>query len=376
MNRKICIFCEIWGSGGIESVVCGALSNMDLTDLSVDIVAAQLEEGVFRAPLEAKGVRFIQLSGSTRRLAVNHRMFRELLKKERYDVLHLNVYHALSLYYAKIAEEHGVPVRIAHAHSSGLRQSPTRQLKLFINKVSRKRYTRCATGLWACAEASAEFVFGREALKDRGFVFIPNGVDLKGFAFDPDARAKVRSELALDGRFVIGHVGRLSRQKNQEFLIDVFARIAPQAPESVLILVGSDDNRKDTLQRRAGRYGLSDRIIFHGVSDRVNELMQAMDVFVFPSLFEGLGIAAIEAQAAGLPAVCSDGVPREVAITEDIEFIPLGGPVSEWADAVMKYRGAERHGPRYVESRIDFEVGSTAALIYRAYTAKGDKEDD
>ena len=376
MKRKICIFCEIWESGGIESVICGALSHMDLSGLSVDIVAAKLGESVFRAPLEAKGVRFIPLSGSTRRVAANHRMFRNILRREKYDVLHMNIYHALSLYYARIASELGVPVRIAHAHTSGLRKSPTLALKLLINNVSRKRFTRYATALWACSEASAGFIFDGKALRERGYEFIPNGVELDRFAFDPAARERVRAELDLEGRFIIGNVGRLCRQKNQEFLIDVFAELAQRSPESVLLLVGADENRKSFLERRAAGYGLLDRVVFYGLSDRVSELLQAMDVFVFPSLFEGLGLAPIEAQASGLPVVCSDGEPREVAITEDIEFHSLGEPLSAWADAIMQHRGAERHEARYVEQRMDFDVENTAGIFYRAYTAKGEAEDD
>ena len=339
--RRICCFCETWESGGIESFLNNVLQRMDLTNAEVDIVAACIKESVFTAGLEKKGIRFVQLSGGQRRLLQNFRLFRNLLRERRYDVVHFNLYQGLSLYYVRIAQQEGVSVRIAHSHNTALRKSGTRYLKLLLHWAAKICYTSSATDLWACSQAAAEFLFASRDLAQKGFRFIPNGIETERFRFDAAQRDAVRKELGLADAFVIGNIGRLCYQKNQSFLLDVFGEIVKQKPYSRLLLVGEGED-KIALEGRARRLGIADTVIFFGTTDHVEQLLWAMDVFVFPSRFEGLGIVAIEAQAANLPIICSENIPPEAFITNLAQKLDLRTGPAIWAKQIISMERLDR----------------------------------
>ena len=362
--RRICCLCESWTTGGIESFLCNVLARLDMTELEVDIAAARMSGSVFTERLKARGVRFYELSGSVRRVSENRRRFRALLGERRYDVLHLNAFQGLSLAYLRIAKEAGVPARIAHSHNVALRKSLTRPLKLAIHNWAKERYTKDATALWACSKDAAAFLFSAKVLDERGYQFVPNGIDVERFRFDPAAREEVRRELGLDGKFVIGHVGRLCYQKNQSFLLDVLAEAVKVQPEAVLLLVGEGEDQP-MLVEKARNLGIADRVLFAGTSDRIERLYWAMDVFAFPSLFEGFGIAVIEARAAGLAVVCSEHVPEEARIA-GCAALPLEAVT--WAEEMTKIHDRATEGADVVRD-AGFDIAQVAKQISTDYKA-------
>lgn len=372
-KRKICCFCERWASGGIESFLYNSFSRMDLTELEVDIVAAELEKNDLSAKLEAKGVGFIQLSGNLCNLVRNHRLFRLLLRQRQYDVVHLNLYQGLSLYYCRIARQEGVPVRIAHSHNEDLRESRTRWLKLLLHRLGRRCFTGDATALWACSEAAADFLFAGASLERKGFSFIPNGIDTERFRFSAAVRQMLRREMELEDCLVLGHVGRLCRQKNQMFLLDVVARLAEICPNCRLLLVG-DGEERSVLEHRAAELGIGKQVIFYGSSQRVEELLWVMDVFALPSLFEGLAVAAVEAQAAGLPVLCAQGLSKEVKLTRKLRFLPLEAGAEAWAAEVMTMaaRNADRKADAETVRDAGFESRETTRRIAQSYLGRND----
>ena len=363
MKRRICIFCETWESGGIESFLCNTLLHMDRTELEIDLVCAVLKPSVFTGLLEASGVGFTELSGSLQALRTNWRRFRRLLGARSYDAIHLNVYQGLSMVYARLAREAGVPVRIVHSHNAALRKSPLKPAKLLLHGLSRRLFCREATELWACSEAAARFMFPRSERLRRGWQFIPNGIDAERFRFRSRERERVRRELELEGRFVVGSVGRLCYQKNQELLLEAIAGF--RRGNVLLLLVGEGEDRAG-LEKRAAMLNLSDKVLFYGLSKRVEELYWGMDAFAFPSRFEGLGIAAVEAQAAGLPVLCSDRVPREACICGNVQRLPLKPAL--WSDALAQLEPSqERDGGYSAVCRAGFRIQDTARLLREAY---------
>lgn len=368
--RRVCIYCQTWESGGIEAFLNNILQHMDLAELQVDIVADSLKESVFTDGLKLRGITFRELSGSSRALMQNYRCFAKLLDKQRYDVIHLNVFQALSLAFLPLARRKGVPIRIAHSHNTMLRQSRTRQLKLGIHSLAKQLFARDATELWTCSDAAARFMFPAALLSERGYRFIPNGIDLRRFQLDEGEREKIRKQLGLEKAFVLGNVGRLCYQKNQSFLLDVFARVYAQDASARLLLVGEGEALAK-LKEKAVRRSLSDKVIFYGTTPRVERLLWAMDVFVFPSVFEGLGIAAIEAQAAGLPTICSDGVPREALASSLAQQIPLAAPVEQWAQAIFAAR-CRPAVPDPVEQLVasGFDIGQVSSGIESIYRSE------
>ena len=364
-KRRICCFCEKWESGGIESFLHNVIMEMDLSRLEIDIVAAQICESVFTAGLKEKGVHFYELSGSQKRLGQNHKMFRQLLKERQYDVVHLNIFQGLSLYYGYLAKKAGVQRIITHSHNSALRRSRTRWLKLALHNMAKSLLAENATDYWACSRLAAEFMFPRDVVER--YEFIPNGIDIEKFRFNDEVRKKVRKDLGIEGKLVIGNVGRLCYQKNQENLLEVFAKLQSERPESVLLLVGEGEI-KEELQQQVEKLGVADKVLFYGVTDKVEQLLWAMDIFVFPSRFEGLGIVAVEAQAAGLPVICSDGVPNEAVVSDLVQKVDLRSGVDSWVESILHCQvGVDRLAVHEQVQKSGFAVADVADRIEKVY---------
>lgn len=365
---KICVFCESWESGGIESFLCNVLLQMDLEGLEVDLVTDQLKESVFTQRLKDHGIRFRELSGSQKNVAKNRLLFRNLLQKRQYDVLHLNIFQGMSLYYAHLAKEAGVPVRIAHSHNTDLRKSCTREIKLWLHRHYSDIYAKDATTFWACSEMAAKFMFPQQLLAERGFTFVPNGIDTARFRFDSAGREVMRRKLGVENQFVIGNVGRLCYQKNQTFLLDVLVEVLKRRPESCLLLVGDGDERQ-MLEEKATSLGIREHVIFYGVTKEVERLFWAMDVFAFPSLFEGLGIVAVEAQATGLPVVCSEYVPAEAHVVQCVQKVMITQGSAAWSKAILEIQKQFLGRAAGVESvqKAGFDVVDVSSMIFQEY---------
>jgi glycosyltransferase involved in cell wall biosynthesis len=366
-KKRVCIFCETWESGGIESFLHSVLQHLDYDKLRVDIVTACQKKSIFTESLQNLGVRFYELSGSQHNLSENHRKFRRLLKENRYDVIHLNIFQGVSLYYAQLAKQAGVSIRIVHSHNTALRRSSTKPLKLLIHHIAKELFSGAATNLWACSSAAAAFLFPPNLLREKGFMFIPNGIDTEKFRFDPTTRGSVRAELGLQDTFVVGNVGRLCYQKNQDFLLEIFAEIYIQRPDSRLLLIGEGEDRV-ILEKKAAALGIENAVIFYGVSANVEQLLWAMDAFVFPSRFEGLGIAAVEAQAAGLPCICSEQIPKEARLTDGVLTLALDAGAKVWAKSILEQDcRADRFCGNLAVSKAGFAIQNVACQIQQEY---------
>lgn len=364
-GRKVCCFCETWESGGIEAFLCHTLEHMDLSHLRMDIVVCAMKESVFTQRLQALGVTFRQLSGSTRSIGRNQKLFRALMEREGYDVIHFNLFQSLSLAYVRLAKEAGVPCRIVHSHNTALRKSKTRWAKLLLHRWGRWRYSMDATQLWACSGQAAQFLFSQRALEELPYRFIPNGIELERFAYSPHIRSQIRAQLHLEDAFVVGHIGRLCQQKNQTFLLEVLAALLEREPKAVLLLVGEGEDR-EALGKRAQQLGVAEHVIFYGTTPHPEQLMCAMDVFAFPSLFEGLAIVAVEAQANGLPLVSSQHMPAEAFVTPTAMQLPLEEGAKAWAVNLLENR--HPHGDYLQELRCaGFSVADVARLIQQTY---------
>lgn len=364
-KRKVCVFCQTWESGGIEAFLHNILLEMDLSLFEVDIVVEKLGGSIFTESLREAGIRFYELSGSTRQMILNYRKFSELLAYRKYDVLHLNVFQAQAMMYLKVAEQQGIPIRIAHSHNTMLRSSTTRPLKMWIHWISKYMYTKRATDWWACSKMAAEFMFPKEIIQKKLYRFIPNGINLEKYKFDNKVRQEIRKSLKIENGFVIGHVGRLCYQKNQTFLLKVFAKVQKAIPTAQLLLVGDGDDLPK-LQQLANELGIVNNVIFYGVNEHVERLLWAMDAFAFPSRFEGLGIAVIEAQASGLPVVCSNQIPEEAIITSHSLQLPLTNQ-SVWYETLIAMDGWPRTGLLEKDGISGFDVKRVGEQVEREY---------
>ncbi len=366
-RKRVCCFCEKWASGGIESFICNVLTRIDLEQLQVDIVSSSIEKSIFTPILQEKGIRFFELSGNSKRSRNNHHYLRKLMEEHNYDVFHLNAFQGLSLSYLNIAQQTGVPIRIAHSHNTSLRRSLTKPIKMMLHTRAKKIYTSAATELWACSHNAAEFLFERQVLAHEGFNFIPNGIDTQRFRFNVEMREKMRKELGLGEAFVIGNVGRLCYQKNQIFLLDVFAELLKSNPKGRLLLVGDGEDRR-YLEEKAHRLDIFDKVIFFGLAEHIEHLLWAMDVFVLPSHFEGLPVVGVEAQASGLPCVFSDTVARECELINSTKFLSLSSSHSIWSKVILHARAqTNRIEASDIVKAVGFDIGTIAKQIESSY---------
>ncbi len=323
---KVCYYIEHWASGGIEAFITNTLEGSDLSGYSVDIVAARVSESIYTERLAVLGVGFYQLSGELRS-PKNSTLFRERLRSVGYDILHLHIFHGVALELAAIAKSEGVPVRIAHSHGAGLRNSRTKWLKLILHRLAAFAFGGAVTERLACSVEAGKFLFGKAPVR-----VIKNGISTGNFLFNESVRESVREELGIGEATLVGHVGRISPEKNHKFLLEVFEKYKKIDSAAKLLLIGEGEGRHE-LVGYAEELGISEDIIWVGASRRVPELLFAMDIFLFPSTVEGLGIAAIEAQAAGLPVITSDRVPEAARLSERAIALPLGD-ADRWAMAI------------------------------------------
>ena len=366
-KKKVCCFCETWESGGIESFLNNVFLRLDSEEVQIDLVASRIGPSVFTKQLQDRGIRFIELSGTPRKVLINARLLRKLMRQEQYDVFHLNAFQALSMFYLCLAKKEKIPVRLAHSHNTALRKSTFRWAKLLVHRLSKGLFTKEATALLACSRNAANFLFGKRVLRKKGFAFIPNGIDTARFRFDPEKRETLRQKLGLSNALVVGNVGRLCYQKNQMFLLNLLEKLLKNRENAHLLLAGEGEDLK-ALQQEATRLGIGHRVTFYGVSKQIEELFWAMDLFVFPSRFEGLGIVAVEAQAAGLPVFLSEHVPPEAAVTALAQPRPLEEGAAAWSCGMAEVVLPENR-ERYAALVADagFDIGHTARLIEALY---------
>ena len=337
--KRICIYCEKWASGGIESFLFNTITHMNLEHVAIDIVAACVEESVFTEKLRSLGIHFFELSGNRNRMDKNRKLFLQLARERHYDVLHVNAFHGGSFYYLYLAKRLNIPVRIAHGHCAGLNSGKHAWLKKMIHHCAKKMFVRDATELWACSRAAEIFMYPKSKRYQDICRILPNGIEIDRFRFQKTQRLDMRREMGLSDQFVVGTVGRLCREKNPMFLMDVFSNVLKMQPNSTLLFVG-EGAEYIRLMQRAKELKIDQNVVFYGTTDRVEQLLWVMDVFVFPSLVEGLGLAAIEAQTAGLPVLCSDAIPTEAYILSTVQSISLKQPPEKWAQAVLELQNS------------------------------------
>lgn len=360
---RVGLFCETWGSGGIESFLLNVLPYVDRERFHIWLIAVKLESDFYLPRLRQLGIDLVCFPESRRSCHAQFRTFYKMLRENRCDVLHFHLFEGLALGYVRAAEAAGVPVRIVHSHNTALRASLLRPVKTAVHRCAKMIFSDAATLRLACSRPAAKFLFRASDYRAERWLFVPNGVCAERFAFQPEQRERMRRELGVDGdALVIGCVGRLCGQKNQRFLLRAFAQVRRREPRSRLILVGEGaDERK--LRALSDALGLGDAVRFYGASPRVPELLWAFDVLAFPSLFEGLGIVAVEAQAACLPVVCSERVPREAAATDLVEFLPLAAGEQRWAEALLHAKRAERRDMGREIRRAGYTIEHTAETL-------------
>lgn len=345
---KILIFGMTADYGGVESFIMSYFRNMNHKEISFDFIAYN-QPPAFQREIEEAGSRIFVIPGRGRKLFSCIRQIKQILRETKYNAVWSNLCYLSDILVLKYAKKAGVPVRIIHAHNN---MNMSGAVNGLFHKINRRKIWKTATHFWACSELAGEFFYPDRILKSDRYRIVPNAVDTEKFAFNPQIRNSVRSKLGLDDKYVIGNVGRLHFQKNQAFLLDVFKCVLSKKSNAFLLIAG-EGGLRDMLEAKIRELGIENNVLLLGRRDDISDLMQAMDVFVLPSLFEGLGIVLIEAQCCGLPCLTSsEVVPKEAKVTDLLEYESLDEPAEKWADCVLSSYGSERYD-RSEEVRIN-----------------------
>lgn len=315
----------------------------------------------YEKELEERGCKIIRFPEPSENYAAYFNNLKKLINEYHYDIIHAHT--MFNCGFAMLAGKLcGVKVRIAHAHSA-LTEKSNIKIKVY-EAFMRLLIKTCATDFVACGKKAGERLFGKRFFNKNGTLIL-NGVDIKSFAFSEEKRNEIRKKHNFNCKFVIGHAGHLFPVKNQIFLIELMPEILKKKPESVLLLLG-DGEERENYEKKVSELNLEDKVIFTGNVRNMGDYLSAMDVFAFPSLYEGTPLSIIEVQSNGLPCVISDSVPNDVFLTELIKPLSLSKK-ADWVDEICK---AQRKNPKaYTEimEKSPFDLYSALNRFYKIY---------
>lgn len=347
---------------GIEAFIMNLYRHIDRSMVQFDFLVHYSKRHFYDDEIEAMGGRIYRLTVREDNNFLKY--FSDLNKffsqHQEYVIVHAHM-ESFAMFYMPYVKKAGIPVRIAHSHNNKVDPS----FRGFIKNIMNKPFKFYATEYMACSLEAARYLFG-----NRNCQIIHNAIDAKSFSFNLAIREEVRKELDIQNCLVVGHVGRFNTQKNHMFLINVMQKLTQINPEAILISIGEGSLLED-IKKKVRHLGLQDKVRFLGVRADINRLYQAMDIFVFPSRYEGLGIAMIEAQAAGLPVVCSDVIPFIAHITDNIRTLSLAEYPEKWAEAInmLKFGYARKNMFEQIKA-ANFDIAKVAEDLQEYYLRK------
>lgn len=347
-------------AGGSEATFMRMYAAMDHSQVQFDFFVENTGMFINREKIESLGGRVFIVPPLTRPLYYQ-KVLREIFRREKYDIVHAHI-NELSYFPLKAAKAAGVPIRIAHAHSGNNMRD---LLKTTIKSLIRPNIKKVATHLWAVSEYSGAAMFGENAVDNKQVTIIYNALNLVPCAFDNTKRLMMREQLKIDNhQLVVGHVGRLTRQKNQPWLVRVFAEVVKKQPLALLLIIGEGSDYVK-LQRQVARLGITDKVIFLPNQTNIADYYQVMDVFVLPSLYEGLPGVSVEAQYNGLPCVLSETITREAdrhVPSTKVTYLPLSN-AKLWADIIL----AQKHGQTEPDFFRQFDQNNQSNYLLELY---------
>lgn len=346
------------GRGGLESMIMNYYRHIDREKVQFDFLVHRQERAAFDDEIESLGGRIYRLPRlvpwNKGYLSALDRFF---VEHPGYKIVHVHQ-DCLSSVILNAAARHDIPVRIAHSHSA----NQDKNLKYPIKLWYKRSIPEYATNLFACGKDAGDWMFCGAP-----FQIINNAIDVAAYAYNPTKRQEMRRQLGLENEFTVGHVGRFNQPKNHPFLLDIFAALMQREPNAVLLLVGGGEDMLK-IQAKAQMLGIAERVRFLGVRSDVADLMQTMDVFVFPSLYEGLPVTMVEAQASGLPCLISDKVPPECILTDGlVDVLPLSAAPKTWAEKILEKRAVPRTDRRNEIAAHGFDITTEAVKLQEFY---------
>ena len=358
--------------GGAEAMIMNLYRQIDRSRIQFDFVVHTGREGVFDSEITELGGRIYhcpRYKGTNHIEYLHWWSFFFKRYKEVYSIVHGHIGSTAAIYLG-IAKRFGL-LTIAHSHNTNGRLTP----REVAYRIFSYRTRFVADYLFACSRQAGIDRFGRKAsLDSERFRVFPNAIDTKLFAFNEVVRNRIRKGLGIeDDCLLIGHVGRFQKVKNHSFILMIFDDLLRKDKKSRLILVG-DGSLRNEIEEQAELMGIREAIIFTGVREDVHALMQAMDVMLFPSLYEGLPVTLVEAQTAGLPIVMSEHVPKDTILIKELVTVDsLKSPVGAWVQDILAAAKTERKDRKEEIAAEGFDIKTTAKWLEEFYIEKGSR---
>lgn len=359
-------------SGGVYSLVKNVIINKP-NNLTIDLAAVEHFENPANIEfLKQYGthVYYIGYEGNKiKKQIVCYQNLKRLISENKYDCVHIHSDVAnKELVYGLAARHAGAKRIIMHSHAAGV-DGQNRKLKLKYHEFSRRFLKNIATDFVACSDLAAQWMFPK--INTSEIIIIRNGVDLQKFRFNPVIRTDVRRELGIsENTYLIGHVGRFAYQKNHQYLIKIFKEYIAINNDCRLLLIG-EGPLEDEIKEQVRKAGITDKVIFYGACNIVDQMLSAMDVFVLPSHFEGLPIVGVEAQAAGLPVLFSDQITREAKLTDKAVFLPItDADIYKWTQQLNVCHSVPRKDTYADMKKQKYDISDTVEQFLKLYEGK------
>jgi glycosyltransferase involved in cell wall biosynthesis len=326
--KKILVYGMTDNKGGIEAYIMNHYRLFDQSQLIFDFVT-DFDFMVYADEVIAMGSRIHYVPSRRKNIFKHISGIRNIVKNGSYHAVYFNLLSAAGVF--SIISLIGIKTMdiIVHSHNNAVK-------RMWLHRLCRPVLNMLADRRLACSEQAGVFMFGESTMRKGLVLVIKNAIDCERFQFNAEKREQTRKMLGIDEKiFVVGHVGRMCYQKNSLFIIDIFMEVQKRNPESVLLYVGEGEDRP-LVEERIRIHGLENDVILLGMRDDVPELMQAMDVFLLPSRFEGFPVVGVEAQSAGLPCIFADTFTHTAALTEYVVFVDVNNSASDWANIILK----------------------------------------
>lgn len=366
---KVLYFLDRFLHGGIQTFVLENVKYMDKSRVQIDFLVLddgneyELESVVKDRKCNLYKLKNIWIKKTTD-YCKYYKTVNDFFKKHNdYQVIHLHSSSKNFLILA-LAKKYGIKVRIAHSHNIGFQT--TSRLQVLLGNLLKFPLRYYSTHYFACSYLAGRWLFGEKIAKNN-LTVVKNAVDIQKFKYNIDKSIKIKNELGLANNFVIGHVGRFTHQKNHKFLIEIFKEIVKEEKDARLLLVGTGPLECE-IKEKVKALGIENEVKFLGYKKNVELYMQAMDVFLFPSEFEGLGLVLVEAQTAGLYCFTSkDVVPQEVRASSLLEYISLKEDAFYWAKRILNKKNFNRYSPLNDIKSAGYDIHDTSEFLQKFY---------
>jgi glycosyltransferase involved in cell wall biosynthesis len=362
--KRILHITDSMDKGGIEAFIMNVYRNINREEIQFDFLVStnskcfyedeiiQLGGNVYRTVPKSTGLlNFIKTTN------------KNLNKLPIYDVVHIHVSSLISALGWLLTDVKKIPRKMFHSHNTHSKQDITgivRGIGQFILKKN-------STFMLACSVAAGKWLYGDTAYNNGKIIIIKNGIDVESFFYDRSLGNKLRDSLNINDKFVLGHIGRFNEQKNHDFIVDIYNNIYLKDNNSVLLLVGKGNLESD-IKKKVKLLNLESNVLFLGLRDDINSLLNGMDVFLLPSLHEGLPVVGIEAQATGIKMFMSEEITKEVDITGLINFIDLNKSADFWAEEILKCKSFKRRPTKDLIIKNGFDIKDVAKNLTKLYT--------